>query len=162
MREELSRLVDGDLEEARLPNMCNQLHDDPEIAATWVSYHIIGECLRDSCYLAPGFSARLNAKLAEEPTILAPKPSPAKNKSNWATWAAAASLAAVSVWLVLQTTDPNPPAVASLVADSKSARQSAAISEYLLVHQEYSPTTAIQGVRPYIRAVSTTNQEAKP
>ena len=28
------------------------------------------------------------------------------------------------------------------------------ISPYLLVHQEYSPTTAMQGVRPYVRTVA--------
>jgi sigma-E factor negative regulatory protein RseA len=28
------------------------------------------------------------------------------------------------------------------------------LSPYLLVHQEYSPTTAMQGVRPYIRTVA--------
>ena len=29
-----------------------------------------------------------------------------------------------------------------------------AMNEYLIAHQEYSPSTAIQGLAPYIRAVS--------
>jgi hypothetical protein len=28
------------------------------------------------------------------------------------------------------------------------------MSEYLIAHQEYSPSTAIQGLAPYIRTVS--------
>jgi hypothetical protein len=35
-------------------------------------------------------------------------------------------------------------------------------NEYLLVHQEYSPTTAIQGVRPYLRAVAASDPDAHP
>jgi hypothetical protein len=35
-------------------------------------------------------------------------------------------------------------------------------NEYLLVHQEYSPTTAIQGARPYLRAVAATDPDARP
>jgi len=34
------------------------------------------------------------------------------------------------------------------------------VNEYLLAHQEYSPTTAIQGVRPYLRAVAADEQDA--
>ena len=34
-------------------------------------------------------------------------------------------------------------------------------NEYLLVHQEYSPTTAIQGVRPYLRAVAASEPDAR-
>ena len=33
-------------------------------------------------------------------------------------------------------------------------RPQALPQDYVLVHQEYSPATAIQGVRPYLRAVS--------
>jgi len=34
------------------------------------------------------------------------------------------------------------------------------VNEYLMAHQEYSPTTAIQGVRPYLRAVTADDQDA--
>ena len=33
-------------------------------------------------------------------------------------------------------------------------------NEYLLAHQEYSPTTAIQGVRPSLRVVAADEQDA--
>ena len=52
----------------------------------------------------------------------------------------------------------------TLPAALATARQAATVraadtrpvvdNEYLLVHQEYSPTTAMQGVRPYVRTVA--------
>jgi hypothetical protein len=35
-------------------------------------------------------------------------------------------------------------------------------NEYLLAHQEYSPSTAIQGARPYLRAVAASEPNARP
>ena len=32
------------------------------------------------------------------------------------------------------------------------------MNEYLMAHQEFSPSTALQGVAPYIRSVSITRQ----
>jgi hypothetical protein len=32
------------------------------------------------------------------------------------------------------------------------------MNDYLLAHQGFSPSTAIQGLAPYIRSVSTTQQ----
>ena len=58
---------------------------------------------------------------------------------------------------------PSSPSLASLkmgttvAATSVQASRKAGgfgISPYLLVHQEYSPTTAMQGVRPYVRTVA--------
>ncbi|MBK9605403.1 MAG: sigma-E factor negative regulatory protein [Betaproteobacteria bacterium] len=87
--------------------------------------------------------------------------------------AAAASAAAVALvgWFGVQefTLGPGagefaaarrPAPVLATAADSKATAQAsrksqnAAINPYLLVHQEYSPTTAMQGVRPYVRTVA--------
>ena len=35
-------------------------------------------------------------------------------------------------------------------------------ADYLLAHQEYSPTTQIQGVGPYLRAVAASASDARP
>jgi hypothetical protein len=75
-------------------------------------------------------------------------------------------VAAVSVvgWVAL-TTMPTP------VAAIASARQAVGVraadarpavdNEYVLVHQEYSPTNAIQGISPYLRAVAATEPDAR-
>ena len=72
----------------------------------------------------------------------------------------AALLAAVAVvgWTALSLTEA--PDAAMAVAREATNVRAAEVrgpvipADYLLAHQEYSPATAIQGVRPYARAVS--------
>jgi sigma-E factor negative regulatory protein RseA len=85
--------------------------------------------------------------------------------------AAAATVAAVSLvsWVALTTMPGGDARVAAAIATAKQAStvraadaRRAVENEYLLVHQEYSPTTAIQGVRPYLRAVAAGEPDARP
>jgi hypothetical protein len=70
-------------------------------------------------------------------------------------------------WVAL-TTMPGSDVGPSIAAAKQAATIRAADArprvdnEYLLVHQEYSPTTAIQGVRPYLRAVAAGEPDARP
>ena len=43
-----------------------------------------------------------------------------------------------------------------------ASAEEAGPQDYVLVHQEYSPSTAIQGVGPYLRAVSAPAVDARP
>jgi sigma-E factor negative regulatory protein RseA len=166
--EEISLLVDGELEVERIEGVCTRLRD-PDSMTTWVCYHMIGDSLRGSTSIMPGFSTRFATRLAAEPTVLSPPrrgPAPAA-----VAWAAAATVAAVSVvgWVAMATL---PAGDGSIPAALATARQAAMVraadtrppvnNEYLLVHQEYSPTTAIQGARPYLRAVAATDPDARP
>ena len=81
--------------------------------------------------------------------------------------ALAATVAAVSVvgWVALTTM----PAPAAAIASARQAvgvraadARRAVDNEYLLVHQEYSPTNAIQGIGPSLRAVAATEPNARP
>jgi sigma-E factor negative regulatory protein RseA len=160
--EEISLLMDGELEAERFDGVCAGLRES-RCVATWVCYHVIGDALRGSSALTPGFAARFTERLASEPTVLAPPP---RRVTAAIALAAAATVAAVSVvgWVAL-TTMPAPTAVAA-------AKQAASVraadarprvnNEYLLVHQESSPTTPIQGVRPYLRAVAASEPDARP
>jgi sigma-E factor negative regulatory protein RseA len=159
--EEISLLVDGELDVERIEGVCTRFRD-ARAMTTWVCYHVIGDSLRGSTAIMPGFAARFASRLAAEPTVLAPlRRGPAPTAMAWA---AAATVAAVSVvgWVAMTT----------LPAGDGTARQAATVraadirppvdNEYLLVHQEYSPTTAIQGARPYLRAVAATDPDARP
>jgi sigma-E factor negative regulatory protein RseA len=160
--EEVSLLVDGELDADRVERACHGLRA-PAAVETWVCYHVIGDSLRAQCALTPGFAARFSARLASEPTVLAPpraRPAPAA-----IALAIAASVAAVGVvgWIALATMPVPPDAIAT--AQQAGAIRPAdtrrpVVNEYLLAHQEYSPTTAIQGVRPYLRAVAADDQDA--
>jgi len=162
--EEISQLMDGELDGGRVDEVCAGLRD-AGCVATWVCYHVIGESLRGSATVSSGFSERFAQRLAAEPTVLAPQPR--KTTPAAAALAIAATVAAISVvgWVALTTMPTAPTALAT-------ARQAAMVraadarppidNEYVLVHQEYSPTTAIQGVRPYLRAVAASEPDARP
>ena len=159
MNEDLSRLMDGDLDETEVDRAVGECRR-PEAFAAWVSYQVIGDALRGAPDTQPGFTRRFAEALAAEPTVLAPRRHQ-HPVATWA-WAAAASVAAVTVvgWTALSLTENPSTAVAKAREASAitpaSVRQQALPQEYVLVHQEYSPATALQGVSPYVRAVSAT------
>lgn len=184
-REQISVLMDGELDEARAQSLCAQLKSEDSVEC-WAAYHLIGDALRNDCPAQQGFARRFAARLAAEPTVLSPSYKAlgeGRSGTGWQTairsrpWhygmAAAASTAAVALvgWFGVQefTLGPGtaefaaagrPAPVLATVADPKAAApasrksQNAGINPYLLVHQEYSPTTAMQGVRPYVRTVA--------
>lgn len=168
MDEELSRLMDGELDDAELDRFAGDLRR-PEALATWACYHAIGDALRGCADASPGFSARFAATLAAEPTVLAPRPRARAERpaARWAV-AAAASVAAVGVvgWTALSLSESPGTVVAkareAAALTSAQVRPQGVPQDYVLVHQEYSPATALQGVRPYLRAVSMQGSEARP
>jgi sigma-E factor negative regulatory protein RseA len=161
--EEISELMDGELDTERVEHACHALREVASMEA-WIYYHVIGDTLRGCSGLAPGFAERFSARLGSEPTVLAPlprRPAPAA-----IAWALAASAAAVSLvgWVALTTMSPLPTAVAT-VEQATSVRAAdvrrPVENEYLLAHQEYSPTTAIQGVRPTLRPATAEEQDVR-
>ncbi len=166
--DEISLLMDGELEMECIERVCTRLRDAGSMT-TWVCYHVIGDALRGSRPSMPGFSARFATRLAAEPTVLCRPRSRAAPAA--VAWAAAATVAAVSVvgWVAMNIL---PAADGTLPAALVTAQQAAMVraadarpavdNEYLLVHQEYSPTTAIQGATPYLRAVAASEPDARP
>jgi len=168
----ISALMDGELDGPQAQRELVLLKDNVESRERWDSFHVIGDAIRGEHPLSPGFSASLFRRLAEEPTVLAPRRSTrqARRVTTYAL-SAAASLCAVAFvgWVALAPTVPpslqagltpatslgaapvsalaNPP-LASVASDGH-------MNEYLLAHQGFSPSTAIQGLAPYIRSVST-------
>ncbi|MEO8305901.1 MAG: sigma-E factor negative regulatory protein [Betaproteobacteria bacterium] len=165
MREHISRLMDGDLDDAECDAACRDLKATDAVAV-WVSYHMIGDALRRSGSPMPGFAARFAARLDTEPTVLAPMPRQS-NRLPLA-WAVAATVAAVMVvgWAAVSTLDPQPTAVArareAATVRSAPGNPQSVSPDYLLAHQEFSPTTQIQGVGPYLRPVSSGAPDARP
>ena len=160
--EEISLLIDGELDPARADAVVTSLCRAQGVA-TWVCYHMIGDAVRGVA-LRGLDSKRFVELFAAEPTVLAP---PRRSTAPHAiALALAATVAAVSVvgWVAL-TTMPAP------VAAIASARQAVGVraadarpvvdNEYVLVHQEYSPTNAIQGIGPYLRAVAASEPDAR-
>jgi len=169
MNENISRLMDGELDDADFERCCAELKSD-DAMQSWVCYHVIGDHMRGAHGISPRFSARFAAALAAEPTVLAPRPKShrASQPATFA-WAVAATLAAVTVvgWTAFSMVDVPPNAIAKAreAATVRAAQVKPAAdvpADYLIAHQEYSPATAIQGGGPYLRAVATAGVDPRP
>jgi len=159
MNENISRLMDGEIDDAELQSVLAALKS-PDGLATWACYHAIGDTLRREASpraFACGVSIHLATRLAAEPTVLAPRRSVVEKTTTWA-WAAAATVAAVGIvgWTAMSLVDQTPAAMAKAgEAGSVRAamvRPAATVpSDYLVAHQEYSPSIA---VGPFLRAAA--------
>jgi sigma-E factor negative regulatory protein RseA len=166
--EDISALMDGELEPERLDAICAALRER-EAIATWATYHIVGDALRRECLLAPGFAARFAGRLANEPTVLAPRPRRAPIRR--VAWALAATIAGVTAvgWVALQQLGSGEP---SLIATARQAQDAQSIQlrrqaggglrDYLVVHQEFSPAAMVQGELPAARTVADRRSPGMP
>jgi sigma-E factor negative regulatory protein RseA len=171
MREEISRLVDGELDERQFDEACGELKVSDGMA-TWVCYHMIGETLREGHPgLAPGLSSKLLERLEAEPTIMAPRPKIRHIVEQPVTyaWAAAATIAAVTLtaWVAVTAIQPSGQMALAKVreaAEVRAAQFRAPVipQDYLVAHQEYSPTTPLQGLGPSFRPISVQSGSGRP
>lgn len=75
--EDLSALVDGELDESAVTSACAAWRDDARSRAHWHAYHLIGDVLRSEDLASPAtrdnaFLTSLRTRLAQEPVVLAP------------------------------------------------------------------------------------------
>ncbi len=171
MNDRISALMDSELDDESAAATIDALGRDSGARHTWRTYQMIGDTLRDSRLLSGGFTARVAARLADEPTVLAPGRFAARQRT-WYALSAAASLAAVSLvgWMAYAPQLPLPSAAAPQPAAVAQAMPEAqpvlvplptAANDYLLAHQGFSPRMWLQGMAPYVRTVSEHPQEPR-
>lgn len=162
----ISAFMDGETNHTEAHQAVLHLKQNDDCCETWETFHLIGDVMRGDPLLHKDFTTRFHARMEHEPMLLKPRYSWRKT-ANYAL-SAAASLAAVAVAVVLAlvladnplkpqpqiAAAPKPEtAVAALPQPVPAASQSR-VNEYLMAHQEYSPSTTLQGVAPYIRTIS--------
>lgn len=175
--ERLSALADGELlDAAAVAALVDSLGDDDVLFERWSTYHLIGDALRGTAPAAIDRTA-LAARLAAEPAIIA-RPAGRTGRVAERRWlSAAAAVAAVGFvsWVALPNfTGPGESQVASTLPAQKSDARlvstereppeptplqantpmPAGMADYLIVHQRYSTSSAMQGAMPYVRAVA--------
>jgi len=166
--ERISELMDGELEAREAQRQLGRIKQDQELAHCWSTFHLIGDALRGERPLGREISSQVAMLLANEPTVLAPRSfAPRKRAATYAV-SVAASLSAVAlvVWIAFFNNPlaPQPPEIAVAPPAPAPAEQLASVpsegqaNDLLRAHTEYSPSTAIQGLAPYIRSVSGTQQ----
>ena len=171
--EKISALIDGELEGREAQQQFARLKQHHELAHCWATFHLIGDAMRGEGSLSQGFGERLTLRLVGEPTVLAPRPVAGRRVVAYAL-SAAASLSAVALvgWMALfnnplapqpelaQVPNTTPPAATPTPsAQLASVPSEGRMNEYLIAHQEFSPSTEIQGLAPYIRGVSSTRPD---
>jgi sigma-E factor negative regulatory protein RseA len=115
--EQISALMDGELNEAETGRLLDQLQRDVGLRMCWTRYHLISDTVRSdlTCHIKHNVANRVIQALESEPIHLSPRRSPSQTKTNPPAWtpffkplaglAVAASIAVVAV-LSLQTTAP--------------------------------------------------------
>ncbi len=160
MKESISQLMDGELDDRGTAAAIDALRRDPRAVDAWRTYHLISDAMRDTPLLSAGFAARIAERLAAEPTVLAPGRAPSRGRL---VLAAAASVAAVALvgWLAFGPQAALQPPVASApqapIVTVTTLPQ--ATNDYLLAHQGFSPRAYLQGMAPYVRTVSEPTDE---
>ena len=172
MKEKVSALLDGALDEHASSRMLESLKRDGGLRREWENYCLIGDVLRDEQVLSSDFTSKVMLCLEDEPTVLAPA-----SREVGGGWirhflpiaASVMGVAAVGwVAMVLNGSGPEgiqlarakvPAAVVAGADESRIARVAVASAEpsereYLFAHQAMAPSAAMPGVALYVRTVS--------
>lgn len=164
MKHEISALMDGELFEDEAEILFGQLKRDPGAHRDWATYHMIGDVLRQPEYVHRDISVIVRERLQHEPTVLAPRSRALKQKARVFALSAAASLLAVGVvaWMSLQISPEASPQMAMQQSNIRPVNMQIQpkSNDYLMAHQEFSPSNDMNGGASYVRTV-TYNPEEK-
>lgn len=175
----ISVLMDGELDALEAEREIARIKEDPERRDCWERFHLVGDALRGEKWRAPSLTEAFALRLAAERTVLAPRRKfglsgrPSRLTTYALSAAASLSAAALVAWVAISPNVPlgiqadatragvtqNQASVTALQPASlplASVASEGRMNEYLLAHQGFSPSTALQGLAPYIRSVSAT------
>ena len=152
MKQNLSSLMDGELDDAASTQCIRALDADPELKAAWNEYHLIGDAIRGSALLSVDVRAEVGQALQQEPTVLAPKRGSASGLMRYA-MAASFALAGVVGWAVWQSQpEPVPGLMAQAVSTPQggavqvSAEQVSSRNSYLQAHRDMMAAEGLERV----------------
>ena len=173
--EKISQLMDGELEGRDCRVQLDRLKQDAALAKSWATYHLIRDVLRDEACMNMGLARRVHQRLEKEPTVIAPHTRLVARVARY-TLPMAATVAGIALvgWLALSFR-PQIESVGFMTAQAPQAAIQAQppkpvertvlsangqMNDYLFAHQEFSPSSDLQGLAPYIRTVSNRDPES--
>lgn len=179
IREQLSALIDDELDDVEQPLLLGRLERDAGLRACLGRYQLIGEVMRGSDQSATlGVADRVQRALADDAPMSMPSAG-AINRSVWwkslAGLSVAASVALIAVLTVTSVRENRTESVPTLASAPPAAKPGATLtrvtdtggeqwdrldpqidkrlSGYLVNHNEYAASRGVQGVMPYVRIV---------
>ncbi|MBI2311383.1 MAG: sigma-E factor negative regulatory protein [Betaproteobacteria bacterium] len=168
MPHDISALMDGELDGHSAQTAIARLESKEDLRDSWATYHLIGDALRQEVAIAMDLTPQVTERLAAEPTVLAPRRRRIADRMKVGALSLAASLAAIAIvaWVMVQNAQDRQQeqlaaARSAIAAKPVSLPVTQQLNDYLIAHQEYSPSTAIQGVAPYVRTVADSQREAR-
>lgn len=176
LKEKLSALVDNELDDLEEHRVYAVLKGDTALRNTWERYHLMRAALRqDLEFIVPhGMAERVAQRIDAEPSGAAVFQ---RNRvvRLAGTLAIAASVAALAIagvqWVHQPAASARPqlassnPETATIIRsgttrwDKKEPETESALNAYLIEHDEFSSTSGIGGMMPYVRAVSYDNNK---
>jgi sigma-E factor negative regulatory protein RseA len=159
MKQQISAFMDGELFDDEAEALLDNLKRDPQAHERWQAFHLISDVLRQPDNVNVNVTRAVAEWLKSEPTVLAPSRRVAHN-ARWFALSAAASVLAMALvaWMSVQV--GTEPAAQIAMQQSPTAVRPASFSatppfnDYLMAHQEYSPSTDVRGAASYIRTVA--------
>jgi sigma-E factor negative regulatory protein RseA len=141
MKQQLSALVDGEVDVERCEHIFLAAKSTGEVAQAWRDYHVIRDVIREECWVESDMTSRIMAQLDDEPTMLAPQAvsvsekvthiRPRFSKYSWSIAASVAAAFFVGMFVLNQ-----PEVVApTQIADNDT-------DQYIVAHHNYAPNSA--------------------
>lgn len=163
MKEHISALMDGELFDDEAEALLDKIKRDPSGHEQWLSYHLISDALRQPDHVHADISSSMRERLRDEPTVIAPRSS-RNQKIRWFALSAAASVLALAVvaWLSVQVGPEVGPQMAMQQPANNVRPASMNMDDYLMAHQEFSPSNSVEGMTPYIRTVASGQRGRQP
>ncbi len=162
----ISRLLDSDLNGRECSRLIDKLEEDAELKAAWARYSLIGDVMRSAGgQLADrGFVEKVRARVAEEPTVLAPRlqKSSLSARRSLISLGLAASLAVVAIVVgksvnehvdVFQTASLDQQSQGRILAGASETQADSRFNDYLVMHNESAYMAGSAGMLPYVRLV---------
>lgn len=177
MKDKVSALLDGDLDEQATRVVFDGLGRDPDLRRDWEAYCLIGDVLRGDREGSNDFVVRVMGNLDAEPTVLAPRAAPASATGQrlWQSLMpiAASVMGVAAVGLVAATLYKQEASAPQLVAGTPTVKvvsattsvravgqpgSDVAMREYVFAHQGLSRGGPLPAGVQYVRAVSDQRQ----
>ena len=154
MREQVSALLDGELDDEQLNAALQALQDDTDLRQDWQIYHLIGDVMRGDGVGSLAVADRVSAQLVDEPMLERHELSVVRRSgaaANRAWYSLAASVAGIAFvgWAAWSSLMPSAPTgvagtevarqtVSAPAHDSQPVVYQSQVSDYWMAHRQLS------------------------